>query len=385
MRCVSKAPQSRKLQLSHDEPRTRRFASFSVPPWARLAERKPGGIPILNLLGWLLLAAGAASLLWLIAAPVSATVGSPPWTYNADATGSTAPGFLPTVVIGGPLLGFNLVYWFSRPASRTRQLGCMVALLLAELLLLTAAVVWVTGAGYQAGAVFDLTADSADTVIGMTLLLLVVLAAAGIMFWLGTSTTFEDQRAEYLHDGRTTVTATRMGVRSHLALVLAAFVIWLLFLVPVFLGHNRRYTDATTNLTWPERYYDGNELSSAIDTYQPLVGLLWGFALSLLVEKVLYQGVWAARAKASSKRPRASWFARTLVRFRHWPFTIGGLLSTFIVPSAITPDGIHWLDLTTGAATDLVLFGIGLLFFRWEWKARDLTRRTVRLHLAGAA
>lgn len=363
----------------------RGFASVIVPPWVRLAERAPDGRRTPVVAGWMLVLAGAAALIGSIAGPVSATTGSPPWTYVPDARAGGAPAALLAVVVFGPLVGFNLIYWFARPRSRAPQLGWLAVLLSAELLLLTAAVIWVSGAGYPAGAVFDTGADSGDAVIGPTVLLTLGLVAVGIMRWLDTNTTFESQRAEYLHVGRTTVTATRLRHRSLLGLVLAPLAVWLLVLAPLLLSHGRNDSpSAVTNLPWPQAYHDGDELSATVTVYLPFLGACWGAWGSLLVQRVLYDGQWSGRATASSKRKPASAFARLLVKFRHWPFTLGGVLTGFVVPAVFGPDGISWLDLITGLIAVGACFGVGLLMLRWEWKARDLNRNTVRLQLAGS-
>ena len=381
------SPGKRRVDGGSESGAPARFASWVVPPWVRPALRRPDGQPVAAGLGWLLVAGGAGGLAWLLAGPMSATIGSSAFTYNTTLQSAEAPRGLWWVVVIGPMLGFNLVYWFSSPLTRVRQLEVLVAVFSAELLGLTGCVVWIAGAGYSPGAVFGLSAANADAVIGATCLLLLSLTAAAIMLWLVRYTTYEDQRDEYLYRGRTVVTVTKLSTRTHLCWVIGLLVVWaLLFSVVVVANGRSSYppTGQTNNLAWPAKYYDGSELDNTVGTYLPWFGLLWALWLSTLVEKVLYRGPWASQAARSSKRRTPSRRARLAVKFRHWPFAAGGLLASVGVTSSFGPGGVYWSELITGAAAALVCFAIGLLLFRWEWKVRDVNRVTFRLHLAGS-
>jgi hypothetical protein len=288
----------------------RPFASWVVPPWARSSLRRPGGRPIVVALGWLLLLAAAGSLVGTVAPPVAATVGSAGLTYNTDATATPAPGWLSAVVLLGSLLGFNLVYWSAAPRARVRQLGSMLALFGLELLGVIGCVVWVTGAEYPAGAVRRLSATDGDAAITLTLLFVVCISACGIMLWLTTNSTYEQQRDRYLYEGRATVATTKLGVRAHVWWVLGLLAVWALLFVPMIVSHSRTgdgsraLTPASTNLPWPTEYTYGDTLDEALSYYGVLFALAWSTSLSLLVEKVLYRGTWADRAEASRKSRR---------------------------------------------------------------------------------
>ena len=367
----------------------RPFASRVVPPWVRSALEHPAGRPAVVALGWLTLLAAAGSLVWILIPPVSATVGSSGLTYNSDASASATPGWLIAVLVLGSMIGFNLVYWFAPPQARVRHLTWIMALYCVELLGFVGCVVWVSGAGYPAGAVLTLAATDGDGAIGITGLLGICLIACGTMLWLNTNSTYEQQREQYLHSGRTTVTITKVAVRTHVWLVLGPLFVWTLLFIPMIASHvsthggHSAVTGSKTNLVWPTKYTYGDTFDLTLSYYSVIVALVWAMSLSLLVEKVLYGRRWAARAKVSNKsRPRG--FARLLVKLRHWPFVLGVTLASLICFTPVNPDDSLIPNAIAGTVVAAIGFGLGLLFFRWEWKARDMTCTNLRLHLAGS-
>lgn len=371
------------------DPRRRPFASWTVPPWVGPALRHPEGQAIVVALGWLMLLAGAGSLAWMVEPQIAATVGSSGFTYDADATATLASGWLAVIVIFGPLLGFNLVYWYVAPAARVRHLSWLVALFGVELLGFVGCVVWIAGADYPAGAVLNLAATNADAAIGFTGLIVVCLIAAGIMLWLNTSSTYEQQRDEYLYGGRTTVATTKVAVRTHAWWVAGLLAPWALLFVPFIASHTRTgdgarvLTGASTNLPWPVEYTYDDYFDKVLAYYSVLFAVAWSLSLSLLIEKVLYRGRWAERA-ALSKKSRPSGFARIVVKFRHWPFAVGATVASLGCFTPVNPDDSTWPNVVLAIVVAAIGFAVGLLFFRWEWKARDVHKNTMRLHLAGS-
>jgi hypothetical protein len=373
-----------------DDGRTdRQFASIVVPAWARSALRFPGGRVPIMVLGWGLELLAAGAFVWSVVPQVVATVGRSGFTYAQGATVEhSAPGWLPSVGILGLLLGFNLIYWNAPPAQRARQMAYVVALNLFELVCLMVCVIWVTGAGYPAGAIFDLSTDSADGAVGATLLIGVALAAAGIMLWLGSSSTFDEQRDEYLDEGRTTVTTTSMSVRAHACWFGAILAGWLLLLIPMLLSNSgtNGYSnaDVVRDLPWPRKatFYD-DKLSDALTMYAVLLAVLWGLSGSMLIEKLLYRGPWADRAARSRKQARgAGWLPRFLVRFRHWPIVIAGFGLSIAAQAPPDPSVSRLSDLLPAGVLAVICLAVGLLLLRWEWKVRDLTDKSLKLHLA---
>lgn len=360
-----------------------------VPPWARQALKHPDGQPIVLALGWLLLVAAAGSLVWIVAPQMSATIGSSGLTYDADATATPAPAWLMLVLVFGSMLGFNLVYWYAPPAARARQLSWVVGLFAVELLGFVSCVVWVTGAEYPAGAVRSLSATDGDNAVGITALIIVCLSAAGIMLWLNTNSSYERQRGEYLQRGQTTVSTTKISVRVHAWWVAGLLAAWALLFIPFIASHSRSgdgsraLTGVDTNLPWPTQYTYADKFDDVLSIYSVLFALAWSLALSVLLEKVLYRGPWAARATAS-KKARGSRIARVVVKFRHWPFVLGATLASRACFTPVNPDDSLWPNVVLATIVAAVGFSSGLLFFRWEWKVRDVNENTLRLHLAGS-
>jgi len=333
-------------------------------------------------LGLLLVAAGPVVLAIGMLPQLVPTFGPDPFTFLIqDRAGAPEDGngnLLTFGVLVLPAGGFSLAYLSARSRTRLWIARFGVVFFALQAVLVAAAVLWITGAGLHAAALFALPRSFDTGAVTAPIALLASVAAAAIMYTLGKRTTFDAQSADYFAEGNTVVRVRPLPIVVHAlwAAVSAAAVAAVVF-VPLVLidraaaGSTTGSLPLGTTAAWP-RYVD-LDFADARGAYAVTVGVLAGAVVSSLIKKVLYRTILRSYIGApASEASENRW--RGLQAVAHYPIAVAGGTATAIVLFLHPTD-----DYDDPADTAIVIFAaitaalvlLGLFMLSSVWKSGD--------------
>ena len=330
-------------------------------------------------LGLLLVLAGPVVLAVGAVPQLISTFGPDPFTFLIQDRARPPVGgndvLLTLGVLVLPAGGFSLAYLSARSKTRQWISAFCTVFFTVQAGLLAAAVLWITGVGYDAAALFALP-HSFDTGVPITpIAMLFSVAAAAIMHTLGRRTTFDAESADYFAEGNTVVRVRPLPVALHalwaavaVGATAAAVYLPLLLAERAAAGADRGILPHGTLGAWP-RYTDYG-FAEARAAYAVTLGILAGAVISSLIKKVLYRTI--LRSYIGATAPQESenrW--KTLQAVAHYPIAVAGATGTaialFLLPfghSDSSPDtAVVIFSVATGA---LVLLGLFMLASVWR-------------------
>jgi hypothetical protein len=276
-----------------------------------------------------------------------------------------------------PAGGFSLAYKSTSHRRRRWIAGACIPLFGLQTVLLAAAVLWMTGAGYTASELLAADRDDSTAIIAAPLGLLLSLAAAAIMYALARRTDFDAKSGEYFGAAMGTVVRVKpLPVGIHALWAAAALAAWAAVVFLPALAASRvaegGLNDNVPNdepMAWPS--LAGSDFDTARAAYAVVLGILVGAVISSLLKKVLYRTVLGGYIK----RPVD---AATVKRWRavsggaeHYPISVAGGFLTgsvlFFVPvdSYYDPDVASAVVLAAIAAVAIVA-GFYLVSSIWK-------------------
>ena len=332
--------------------------------------------------GLLLVLAGAVVLAVAMLPQLVPTFGADPFTFLIqDRTGAPEDGNGTLLTFGALVLpagGFSLAYLSATSRTRLWIAGFCAVFFTLQTLLLAGAVLWITGTGLHAAALFALPRSFDTGVITSPLALLFSVAAAVIMFVLAKRTTFDAQSADYFAEGNTVVRVRPLPVVVHaLWAVVALAVLAAVLYLPLALIERAALDPAAGTLPegssapWP-RYTD-LDFADARAAYAVTVGILVGAIVSSLIKKVLYRTVLRGYIGAPvSAQTEDRW--KGIQSFAHYPIAVAGGTATAAVLFLLPTNDYDEPDATAIAiftSISIALLFLGLFLLSSVWKSGD--------------
>jgi len=334
----------------------------------------------------LLLALGAAvaSLIYVTALMVPYVVPTfgPEWlTVDLDAVlpPPPAPGLLGAfqfAVAILPAIAFSVGYFAAGATRRLFVSVAFAAIFGVQLVIYTAAVFWVTGAGRPAGAIVGILDDGSNSMyLAASFGLVAGFAAAAIMTYFEARTTFPQQFDEYFEAGDAVVTSRPLPLWAHSLCAVGAIAVWAMIVaVPSMVlasGELVGKWDLASVEPWPVPLLMNDYFEVTQALAGGTVGVIAAVVLSSLVKKVLYRTV--IRSVTGRDVAHSSfWIAMQSVQ--HVPFALAGGAATLATinlrPVFDNYDGYSvasfWMWWVAGVAAAL-----GILLLSNVWRSGD--------------
>ena len=274
-----------------------------------------------------------------------------------------------------PAAGFSTAYLTAGHRLRLWIAGACVALFGLQLVLLSSALLWITGAGLDASALVGADRDESTAILTSPVALLFCLAAAAIMFVLARRTTFDEMSADYFAEGNTVVRVRPLPLWQHAAWALLGLAVWAFVVVlPVFAVARVETLDMLRDdaEAWPITV--GGDFAIARAAYAVFLGILIGGVVSSLAKKALYLSPFGRSIQASvDDRTANRW--RGLHSVTHYPIALSGATLTavvlFLVPvgrfghGGSGPDVVA-IAIFAGVSAALLLLGGYLVVNAWK-------------------